>query len=285
MGFVADDLRTRPLRVGLLWRAEWDPFEPGVSSAGDAKLHGMFDAFAALGVEADPVVYSDENIDAIRAQLLELDGVLVWVNPIEQGLDRSKLDPLLREVAIAGVWVSAHPDVILRLATKEVLVETKNMSWGTDTRLYRNLDELRDALPDRLATGPRVLKQHRGMGGHGVWKVESLRGRDVLVQHAAAANAPERMLLDEFLGRCETYFDGGGPMVDQPFQDRLPEGMIRVYLSQVEVVGYTHQYPRGLMPPGADDRPWEKRWEPVSEPRYQSLRERVESNGSPSSNG
>jgi len=202
--------------------------------------------------------------------------VLVWVNPIEQGLDRSKLDPLLREVAIAGVWVSADPDVILRLATKEVLVETKNMSWGTDTRLYRNLDELRDALPDRLAAGPRVLKQHRGMGGHGVWKVESQSGRDVLVQHAAAANAPERMLLDEFLGRCETYFDGGGPMVDQPFQDRLPEGMIRVYLSQAEVVGFTHQYPRGLMPPGADDRPREKRWEPVSEPRYQSLRERVE---------
>lgn len=236
----------------------------------------MFDAFAVLGVEAEPVVYADENLDAVHTQLLELDGVLVWVNPIEQGLDRSKLDPLLREVAVAGVWVSAHPDVILRLATKEVLVDTKDMSWGTDTRLYRSVDELRDALPDRLAAEPRVLKQHRGMGGHGVWKVERQSGSDVLVQHAAAANAPERLPLDKFLARCETYFEGGGSMVDQPFQNRLPEGMIRVYLSQDEVVGFTHQYPRGLMPPGADDRPREKRWEPVSEPRYQPLRERLE---------
>ena len=45
------------------------------------------------------------------------------------------------------------PDVILRLATKEVLVETKNMSWGTDTRLYRNTGELRDALPGRVRRG------------------------------------------------------------------------------------------------------------------------------------
>jgi hypothetical protein len=66
----------------------------------------------------------------VRDQLLGLDGVLVWVNPIEQGLNRSKLDALLREVADAGVWVSAHPDVILKMATKQVLVDTKQMSWG-----------------------------------------------------------------------------------------------------------------------------------------------------------
>ena len=53
------------------------------------RLHGVFAAFAALGVEAEPVVYSDDSVDAVREQLLGLDGVLVWVNPIEQGLDRS----------------------------------------------------------------------------------------------------------------------------------------------------------------------------------------------------
>ena len=110
---------TRPWRVGLLWRAEWDPFEPGTSSTGDCKLHGVFDAFAELGVAAEPVVYSDDSVDAVRAQLLELDGVLVWVNPIESGLDRSKLDALLREVASHGVWVSAHPDVILKSRPKK----------------------------------------------------------------------------------------------------------------------------------------------------------------------
>jgi hypothetical protein len=72
------------------------------------------------------------------------------VNPIEQGRDRSKLDPLLREAADAGVWVSAHPDVILKMATKQVLVDTTQMSWGTDTKLYRTAEELRNSLPARL---------------------------------------------------------------------------------------------------------------------------------------
>ena len=84
----------------------------------------MFEAFENFGVAAVPVMYSDDAVSAVHEQLLGLDGVLVWVNPIEQGLDRSKLDPLLREVAKAGVWVSAHPDVILRMATKQVLVDT-----------------------------------------------------------------------------------------------------------------------------------------------------------------
>ena len=69
----------------------------------------MFAAFSDIGVDAEPVVFSDERIDSVRAQLLGLDGVLVWVNPIEKELDRSNLDRLLRDVASAGVWVSAHP--------------------------------------------------------------------------------------------------------------------------------------------------------------------------------
>src|SRR5207245_1290695 len=124
-------------------------------------------------------------------------GVLVWVNPIEQGRDRSQLDPLLREVAAAGVWVSAHPDVILKIGTKKVLVDTRHMSWSSDVHLYRTAEELRAQLPARLAAhGPLVLKQHRGMGGDGVWKVElDVDEEAVRVQHAARDSASQRMPL------------------------------------------------------------------------------------------
>jgi hypothetical protein len=90
----------------------------------------MFTAFSDLGLSAEPVVYSDDAVDAVREQLFRLDGVLVWVNPIERGLDRSKLDALLREAADAGTLVSAHPDVILPMATKQVLVDTASMTWA-----------------------------------------------------------------------------------------------------------------------------------------------------------
>jgi hypothetical protein len=268
----------RGSRVGLLWRAEWDPVADGTSIRERCRLRAMFHAFAALGVEAEPVVYSDDAVEAVREQLLELDGVLVWVNPIEQGLDRSRLDPLLREVAAQGVWVSAHPDVILRIATKRVLVDTAEMSWSADTHLYGDLEQLRAELPARVAArGPLVLKQHRGMGGAGVWKVEELSAGELRVQHAAGGAGPEATTIDAFLEQCEPYFSDGGLMVEQPFQPRLAEGMIRVYLSHDTVVGFAHQFPRGLLEPEiAQSLPTEKRFEPPSTRRFQPLREQIE---------
>src|SRR5262249_60114507 len=84
------------------------------------------------------------------------------------------LDALLRQVAARGVWVSAHPDVILKMGTKEVLHRTRTMSWGSDTALYRTAEAMRVELPARLAAGPRVIKRNRGNGGQGLWKVETL---------------------------------------------------------------------------------------------------------------
>ncbi len=69
------------MKVGILWRAEWDPVGPGAPDVDACKLHGVFAAFSSLGVSAEPVVYADETIEAVRSQLLGLDGVLVWVNP------------------------------------------------------------------------------------------------------------------------------------------------------------------------------------------------------------
>ena len=133
----------------------------------------MFQALTALGMHAEPAVYHDDFCDEVRRQLMQVDGVLVWVNPIEGERDRSVLDAMLREVAASGVFVSAHPDVILKLGTKEVLYRTRNIGWGCDTHLYRSMDQLRRELPSRLAAGKvRVLKQYRGNGGNGVWKVE-----------------------------------------------------------------------------------------------------------------
>lgn len=264
-------------RVGILWRAEWDPVDPSGPVAERCRLHGMFSAFAALGVEAEPVVFSDDAVDAVRALLLQLDGALVWVNPIQNGLDRKPLDALLREVADRGVWVSAHPDVIQKMATKQVLVDTARMSWSAETHLYGSLDQLRSELPGRLARGPLVLKQQRGMGGEGVWKVELDAAELVRVQHAASGSPAEVIGLADFIGSCAPYFAGGGLMVEQPFQPRLDEGMIRVYLSHDEVVGFAHQYPRGLLDPDVAARlPTEKAFLAASADGYQVLRERME---------
>jgi hypothetical protein len=267
-------------RVGLLWRQEWDPPQPDASGWAGYRLHGVFDAFAARGVQAEGVIYGDDRVEEVREQLRRLDGVLVWVNPIEKGLNRSTLDSLLREVADEGVWVSAHPDVIARLATKRVLYDTQEMSWGTETRLYLSAPELHEGLGSSLEDGvPRVLKQQRGMGGQGVWKIERAGSADeelVLVQQAIRDAGVERMPLGEFVARCAPYFEDGGLIVEQPFQERIDEGLIRVYLTHDEVVGFAHQYPAGLRPADAGEPPAGKRFEEANVMRFQQLRDRVE---------
>jgi hypothetical protein len=125
-----------------------------------------------------------------------------------------------------------------------------------------------------------VLKRHRGMGGNGVWKVEWDNPNDAIlrVQHAVRESVPEQLALDEFVDRCDPYFAGGGFMVEQPFQARLAEGMIRVYLTHNQVVGFTHQYPRGLLPPADNSRTAAaKTFELPSATAYSDIRNRMES--------
>ena len=259
----------------------------------------VFGALAALGVDAEPAVYHDDFCDEVRRQLMKVDGVLVWVNPIEGGRDRTVLDAMLREVAASGVFVSAHPDIILKLGTKEVLYRTREIGWGCDTHLYRSMEQLRKELPPRLAAGEvRVLKQYRGNAGNGVWKVESAAGATVDSGHGGAPFRPEEMLiharhamsgwieetmrLGDFLARCEAYFAGDGRMIDQAYQARLPEGMIRCYLVHDKVAGFGHQainalYPQAPgAPPDSAPQPGPRLYHPATKLEFQPLKRQLE---------
>jgi len=253
-------LPPHPLRIAVVFSG--DPSAPARDPM-TTHWQPLFEALAALEVEAEAVVYADAVADAVRERLLEVDGVLVWVDPIApDGNDRTILDALLRDVAASGVFVSTHPDVILKMGTKDVLVSTREMARGTHTRLYATFDDLAHTLPAQLASGARVLKQHRGNGGNGVWKVEAVgatSGSDdlVRVQHALRGAVVEELRLSAFLDRCRPYFSGAGSMIDQPYQTRLGDGMIRCYFVHDQVVGFGHHMVTALLPPppGADGPP------------------------------
>ena len=184
----------------------------------------------------------------MRTQLATFDGVLVWVNPIYEGRNRAKLDALLREMSASGVWVSAHPDVILKMGTKEVLHRTRMMN-GAATPLSIEQRGERAESPSRLATGPRVIKCNRGNGGQGVWKVEtsaSSRKRPMLRVLDATKESSQELALDEFLERCVEYFEDGC-VVDQPFQSRLGESVVRCYMAGHRCAGFGYQKVKALV--------------------------------------
>jgi hypothetical protein len=242
------------------------------------RFAALFDAFATRGVQAQPVVYADDWADELRAPLAALDAVLVWVNPIEAGRSRAVLDALLREVAAAGVLVSTHPDVILKLGTKDVLVDTRDLGWGSDCHRVDSLAQLAAELPARLAGGARVLKQWRGHSGIGIWRVEALPDHRAKLRHAQRGCAEEVVPLAEAVARMAPYFEQGGHMVDQAWQPRLPEGMLRAYLVQDRVAGFGMQ-PVVALHPTAEPTP--RLYHPADLPEGQTLRRRLESDWVP----
>ena len=268
------------IRVAILDRGDRDARRR--SAPEESRFLPLFRALADLGAHAERAVYDEAFADEVRRQLMSVDSVLVWVNPLQDGRDRLVLDAILREVAAAGVFVSGHPDVIAKLGTKEVLYTTRDIGWGCDTHLYRSAAQMREELPARLAGGARVLKQLRGNGGTGIWKVE-LEGRsEVRVRHAARGTTEERMTLDAFCRRCEAYFDSGGGMLDQEYQNRLTEGMVRCYLVHGRVEGFGLQAINALHPPPsgapveAAPRPTKRTYHPPTLSGYQTLKRRLE---------
>jgi len=269
-------------RVAILWRG--DDAARRSATPDTSRFKTVFAALADVGVDAEPVVYEDDVLDAVRAQLATLDGVLVWVNPIHEGRNRANLDTLLREVAARGVWVSAHPDVILKMGTKEVLHRSRTMSWGCDTALYRTAEAMQAELPARLAAGPRVIKRNRGNGGQGVWKVETLasRGNRPTVRVLdATKDAAEELALDEFLDRCVPYFEDGC-VIDQPFQARLSEGVVRCYMAGDRCAGFGQQKVKALVDsPAARAEAGRRRYTFNGDPRFQRLRRLMEDEWTP----
>lgn len=253
------------------------------ATAQNSRFHLIFEELAKLGITAEPAVYDEEFHEEVREQLQQVDGVLVWVNPLQNGRTRFRLNQLLRKVATDQRWVSAHPDVIAKMGVKDVLFRTRGMSWSAGVELYASFSDFQHRLPDQLAQDhPRVLKQSRGNDGQGVWKVERMAStpgsQQVRVCEAHAGSEAGTMPLGQFLASCQRYFEDGGVIVDQPFQPRLRDGMIRCYVSEDQVVGFGHQHPQGLMDPAAmhPDAALGKVMFPADAPRFRQLKEKME---------
>jgi hypothetical protein len=239
----------------------------------------LFTALDAASIPAEPAVYQDEFANEVEAQLERARVVLVWHNPIEGGRTRQRLDDMLRRVAARGVFVSAHPDTILRMGTKDVLVEVRDLPFGSDSHRVASLEDLEAELPRRLAQGVRVLKQHRGHSGIGVWRLEQLGPDHYSLRHAQRGSQAEEGTFALVVERLSPYFAGGGHMIDQAFQRRLHEGMVRAYLVRDRVAGFGFQAVNALHPAQAGEpapEPGPRLYSAADDCRFQFLRRRLE---------
>lgn len=214
----------------------------GRNALTEEKYKDLAAAFTSEGLSVESVLYNDESADRLAAELPRFHAVLVWVNPIEQGHDRKRLDALLVEIADKDCFVSTHPEVILKMGTKDVLYKTKDMDWGGDIKMYTSYQDFISRFPVSLQTSKsRVLKQYRGNGGNGVYKIEYDPGNKVKVTHAAAGSGQRVLSLNDFYNEFKPFFLNDGLLIDQEWNNNIVNGMVRCYLSGTKVAGFGYQ--------------------------------------------
>ena len=81
------------------------------------------------------------------------------------------------------------------------------------------------------------------------------------------------------MARCDEYFLDDGSVIDQPFQPRLPDGMIRCYMGGDRVVGFGHQLIKALIAPPAEPGP--RLMHAATAPQFQRLRQSMENDWTP----
>jgi hypothetical protein len=235
----------RPCEIGLLWRG--DAASDIATSRYWERLTPIIEGIARAGHVPVPLLYSEERAGDVRARLEQCRGVLVWVDPDTEGVDRRPLNDLLCDLGSSGSWVSAHPQTIAAIGTKRVLVETSDMTWGVEASELRSADELFDSLVGAAARrAVRVIKPVRGNGGRGVWRVVPSPESDthVVVQDAARRDEFSEVLsLEAFVGRLVPEFEDGGSVIEQAYVDTARSGMVRTYVSVERVVGFATQMP------------------------------------------
>ena len=78
------------MRVGIVYHGDIEAKVSADLSVGG--FAGKARELKEVGAEAVPVVYNDAFVDEFMLEAKRLDGLLVWVDPVESGRDRSRLN-------------------------------------------------------------------------------------------------------------------------------------------------------------------------------------------------
>ena len=198
----------KPYKIAILWRGDREARQAATPQ--NNRYHRIFEELAALGIDAEPAVY--------RRGFRRGGPRAAAEGRRRAGLGRSaqrRQDPRRARPAVArcggaralGQRPSRHDP---QDGHQGGAHRTRHLGWGADTHLYRTPAEFAAEFPNRLrAAGPRVLKQNRGNGGQGVWKVElaSESGRGIVrVLEARRGSMTEELPLADVHGALRGLF-------------------------------------------------------------------------------
>jgi hypothetical protein len=139
----------------------------------------------------------------------------------------------------------------LKIGTKELLFKIRKTDFGGDCNRYRSFADFKKRfLKSAKKSGIRILKQYRGNGGNGVYKINTvgIKKNIIGVTHAKAGETEKLLTLEGFYNEFEQYFVKGDILIDQAWNKQITNGMVRCYLTGVKVSGFGYQEINALYP-------------------------------------
>ena len=232
---------------------------------------GLAEALSEADFNVESVLYHHAKAKQLKNDLTRFDAVLSWVDPkerLERGIDNLNLDDILLSISQEGVYVSTHPDIILKIGTKKVLYSTRNMDWGGDVEVYFNYDDFEKQFAASLnSLNVRILKQYRGESGRGIFKVYLKDSENKIISVTPATTSVEELYsTSDFHKEFKKYFENGGLIINQEWAKGITNGMVRCYLTGTKVSGFGYQETVALCP--LSDNPKETSIRPISRRFY-----------------
>lgn len=217
----------------------------------------MVKAIENNGWACEVIYFRDEWKDEIFTYASEnFSGYISRINPGNLPNGEKIYFETLRKLHKTGLVAMSHPDEMLKLGAKDLLVKLTNTPLvPSNTFAYYDIKDFRDRFPFSLAQSYRVLKQNRGSTGVGIWKVEIWDDAqifeneplplDTIVRCTEAHdNHSEIHSLDHFMKLCEKYIVGeNGMLIDMPFLPRIKEGELRILMVGKKPVSVIHKKP------------------------------------------
>ena len=106
----------RKYRVAVMFAG--DPSTRATVKLEETRFGNIAKALRDVGLDVEAASYADEVADEVREQLLRVDGVLVWVDPVRKDGNRAKLDPILRDVASDSPLDTTTIDIVVPIESE-----------------------------------------------------------------------------------------------------------------------------------------------------------------------
>lgn len=206
------------------------------------------------GFDWEVIFYDENKKDEIYDYVSKKAGVVIpRVNP---GNLKSVDDffVFLNKLSKNGILVNTHPDVMINLNFKDILVKLSNTNLCyDDSYFYHTFEEFKKQFKKNLEKYKfRVLKKNYGSTGEGVWIVELLE--DGRLKAIEAVNNEKKKFdsIEEFENflkdyfeddKDEVYFKWKSGFVDVRFLPRITEWEIRVVIIWEEPKLVVHKKP------------------------------------------